>query len=107
LESRVLSVIAVVGEALGPRCTAGGASGGGTRKTGAAGVIALVVVLEVRVGFSGVIDDPELGVELRPKTLWELPEFPLRLPSPKPPPPDDDVGVGEKMGAPPINTIWI
>ena len=109
LEISTLLEIAVVGEALGPRCTAGGASGGGTRRTGPPEVF----VLEVRLGLSGVIARLEVVVgELRPKPLWALPllvlpDVPIRVPTPDPPAPDDDVGVGANTGALPKNTIWI
>ena len=108
MEIRVLSVIAVTGETLAPRCTTGGASGGGTTKTGVAGVF----VLEVSDGFSGVINVVDVVTELRPSPLWVLPlavlpDVPFRVPSSDPPPPNEDVGVGEKTGAVPRKAIWI
>jgi hypothetical protein len=64
-------------------------------------------LLEVKLGFKGVIDELklEVGAELTvvPTALLLplVPVFPVRVPSPEPLLLNGDVGVGEKMDPPP------
>jgi hypothetical protein len=104
LESIEAFGCAVVGAVLEPRWMIGAGNDTGTRTTG---LTCGELVLEVKFGFKGVIDEPELevGPEARmvpPALLSPLvPVLPPRVPSPDPPPLNGDDEVGAKMDPPP------
>ena len=92
------------GRGVGDKWITSGRSGAGTRYTGEPGV--LVLVTEVRLGFSGVIARPDVVNEPRLDPLCVsppdvLPEIPVRVPRSDPPFPADPVEVGAKTGAVP------